>query len=151
MTAPNNYGFPNYSATQAETDGITTVEGTAGVLDGDTASLVFNDVTTASEANTQAIPSNPTSPSVPSTGVAQTNTNPYAVQVSIAGGTVTHVKVNGTATGLTSGTFIVPSGGTIAITYSGAPTWVWTNAGGEVGYAEAVVDGSAVKVPYAGF
>src|SRR5579875_1168113 len=89
-------------------------------------SLVFNTATTAAAANTITAPSNPTTPTVPATGTAVTNTNAYPVQVSITGGTVTAVTVNGKSTGLTSGSFVVPPGGTISMTYTAAPTWVWT-------------------------
>lgn len=113
-------------------------------------SLVFDTATTAAEANTATAPSNPTSPTVPATATAVTNANAYAVQVSITGGTVSAIKVNGTSTGLTAGSFVVPPGGTISLTYSVAPTWVWTNAGGTVGHVSALVDGTIVKLGYLG-
>lgn len=62
------------------------------------------------------------------TGVAAYNNNPIGVMVAIAGGTVTIIAVNGTTTGLTSGTFFVPAGGTITITYSVTPTTFTTTA-----------------------
>lgn len=43
-----------------------------------------------------------------------------------SGATISAITVNGTATGLTSGTVVVPSGQTIQISFSGGtPTWVW--------------------------
>jgi hypothetical protein len=55
--------------------------------------------------------------------------NPYGVDcmVYIAGGTISAVTVNGTATGLgvTNDGYFVPAGGSIAITYTVAPTWKW--------------------------
>lgn len=45
--------------------------------------------------------------------------------VTIIGGTVTVIAVDGVATGLTSGTIIVPVGKSITLTYSVAPTWTW--------------------------
>lgn len=45
--------------------------------------------------------------------------------VTVTGGTVTVIAVDGVATGLTSGTVIVPSGKTITLTYSVAPSWKW--------------------------
>lgn len=66
-----------------------------------------------------------TSPAVPASGTAQNNTNAFPVTVYVTGGTVTAVAVNGTVTGLTGGTFRVPAGGSITLTYSVAPTWVW--------------------------
>ena len=67
-----------------------------------------------------------TAPSVPATTVAQTNPYGVAMIVTVTGGTVTVIAVNGVTTGLTSGAFMVPSGGTITLTYSIAPTWTWT-------------------------
>jgi len=66
-----------------------------------------------------------TSPTVPTSTTAFTNNYGSNAMVYITGGTVTAVTVGGTATGLTSGGFRVPSGQTIAITYSVAPTWKW--------------------------
>jgi parallel beta-helix repeat protein len=66
-----------------------------------------------------------TAPSVPATTVAQTNTFGVDATVTVSGGTVTVIAVGGTATGLTSGTFRVPQGQTITLTYSVAPTWKW--------------------------
>jgi hypothetical protein len=53
--------------------------------------------------------------------------NPYNVDASvfITGGTVTVIKINGVTTGLTSGQFAVPAGGSVTLTYSVAPTWTW--------------------------
>jgi hypothetical protein len=45
--------------------------------------------------------------------------------VQIIGGTVSQVAVDGTNTGLVSGFFRVPSGKTITLTYTVAPTWSW--------------------------
>jgi hypothetical protein len=53
--------------------------------------------------------------------VASYNNNSVGVNVSVTGGTVTVIAVNGTTTGLTSGTVYVPAGGTLTITYSVAP------------------------------
>lgn len=66
-----------------------------------------------------------TSPAVPATGVAEDNPNPFPVTVYVTGGTVTEIAVNGVNTGLDAGTFRVPAGGSITLTYSVAPTWVW--------------------------
>ena len=66
------------------------------------------------------------SPPIPATGVAQANFFNQPVSVNISGGTVTVIAINGAATGFTSGIFTVPAGGSITLTYSAAPTWVWT-------------------------
>lgn len=65
-------------------------------------------------------------PSVPASTVTATNTSPLPAVVVISGGTLTFVFVNGVQAGTTAGTYIVPSGQTISITYSVAPTWTWT-------------------------
>lgn len=64
-------------------------------------------------------------PAVPATTVNQVNTNAWAVFVTISGGTLTAVKVNNVQVGTTAGTYIVPAGQPISITYSSAPTWTW--------------------------
>jgi hypothetical protein len=64
-------------------------------------------------------------PSVPASTVTQANTNGWAVFVTITGGTLSSVRVNGTQVGTTAGTYVVPSGQTISITYTVAPTWNW--------------------------
>ena len=77
-----------------------------------------------------------TAPSVPASGTAQQNTNPYAVDVYIYGGDVTEIQItrNGTAyTVLSVSTAIAMSGqayklnpgDSITVTYSTAPTWEW--------------------------
>lgn len=66
-----------------------------------------------------------TPPAVPATTVALQNPFWRNCAVTVSGGTVTAITVDGTATGITSGTVIVPAGRNIAITYSVAPTWNW--------------------------
>jgi hypothetical protein len=68
---------------------------------------------------------NVTAPSVPATTVALQNPFWRHAWVVVSGGTVTAIAVDGVATGLTSGSFRVPSGKTITLTYSAAPTWKW--------------------------
>lgn len=64
-------------------------------------------------------------PTVPLTTVPFTNNFGVDATVTITGGAVTVIAIGGTATGLTSGTVRVPSGQTIAITYTMVPSWVW--------------------------
>jgi hypothetical protein len=68
-------------------------------------------------------------PAVPATGVNATNTTGGPVAVTIVGGTVTQVAVNGATilagTSLAGSVVAVPAGGTINVTYSAAPTWTW--------------------------
>lgn len=65
-----------------------------------------------------------TAPAVPATGVASTPVYRHAT-VQVTGGTVTQIAIDGVNTGLTSGMFRLPSGKTMAITYSSVPTWRW--------------------------
>lgn len=68
-------------------------------------------------------------PAVPATTVNATNSNGFPVQVVIAanGATISAVTVNGSGVGTTAGTYVVPAGGTISISYTVAtPTWAWT-------------------------
>ena len=65
------------------------------------------------------------SPAVPLTTVPVTNGTGTVVAVTISAGTLTSVVVNGTQAGTTAGTYLVPAGGAISVTYSVAPTWAW--------------------------
>lgn len=67
-------------------------------------------------------------PAVAATTVAVPNPYPYdcTVYVIAAGSTITVIKVGTVTTGLITGSFRVPVGRSIALTYSGGtPTWVW--------------------------
>lgn len=65
-------------------------------------------------------------PSVPASLTPVTNTSPLPATVVVSGGTGTNVSINGVLQGTFDGTYTVPAGGTIALTYSVAPTWTWT-------------------------
>jgi hypothetical protein len=65
-------------------------------------------------------------PSVPLTTVPVTNTSPLPATVVVSGGTGTNVAINGVLQGTFDGTYTVPPGQTITLTYSSAPTWTWT-------------------------
>jgi hypothetical protein len=68
-------------------------------------------------------------PAVPSSTTAVTNGNPLPVLVTITGGTVSLVTVSGATVATSSpASAVVPSGGTVAVTYSAAPAWAWTTA-----------------------
>jgi hypothetical protein len=71
----------------------------------------------------------PSQPAVPASTVAAQNVNSYPVQVVISGGTATVTTVNGVTVGAGDGTFTVPAYGSIAVTYTIAPTWAWSYAG----------------------
>jgi hypothetical protein len=75
--------------------------------------------------NQASAPGRKTAPSIPSSTVDLKNPFWRDVAVTISGGTVTDVAVDGGSTGITSGTVIVPSGKNITLTYSVAPTWNW--------------------------
>ena len=88
-------------------------------------------------------------PSVPASGTPVTNTSPVPATVVISGGTVTNVVVNGISVGTGDGTYTVPSGQSITLTYSAAPTWTWTlqTAFGAQGYLQVVkFTGTSVTV-----
>jgi hypothetical protein len=68
-----------------------------------------------------------TTPAFPATTVVVTNTTGFRVLVGIKGGTSTAVAVNGVAAVLaaTPASIYLEPGGTVAITFTVAPTWVW--------------------------
>lgn len=68
---------------------------------------------------------NITQPAIPASTVAQVNNSGVDCHVYVTGGTVTVIAVDGTATGLTSGSFRLSNGQSITLTYSVAPTWKW--------------------------
>lgn len=72
----------------------------------------------------------PAQPSFPGSTVPVQNTNTFPATVVVSGTTGTQVTVNGIVVNSTSanGTYLVPSGATIAITYTVAGTWTWFNA-----------------------
>lgn len=67
-------------------------------------------------------------PAVPASGTAVANNTGQDITVVLAGGTVTHVTVNGTdrATS-TPANVMVPNGESVTLTYSAAPSWAWLN------------------------
>jgi hypothetical protein len=84
------------------------------------------------------------------TTVASLNPNPVAQSVTITAGTVTVIAVNGVTTGLTTGTFTVPAGGSITITYSVAPTFAVADiapAAGTYPFVNSVTAGYLASYP----
>lgn len=66
-------------------------------------------------------------PTLPASTVALQNPFWRDAAVVITGGTVTNITVDGVAQlSATPGTVYVPSGRSITLTYSSAPTWAWT-------------------------
>jgi Pectate lyase superfamily protein len=66
-----------------------------------------------------------TAPSMPASGVAQSNIYGADATVFVTGGTVSIIAVNGTTTGLTSGAIPLGPNASITITYSSTPSWQW--------------------------
>ena len=66
-----------------------------------------------------------TAPAVAASTVAVTNSFGVACLVTVIGGTVSVIAVDGTTIGTTDGVVLVPAGSTIALTYAVAPTWTW--------------------------
>lgn len=96
-----------------------TVAGTSGVIN-------LNATSTAKvSGNAGYNPVGPKAPAVPASAAAFTNNFGSDAAVFVNGGTVSAVAIGGTATGQTSGEFRVPSGQTITLTYTVAPTWTW--------------------------
>lgn len=73
------------------------------------------------------------------------NTQSYGVNVTVTGGTVSAIAVNGQSTGATSGTFFLAPNSFITVTYSAAPTMTETNATPNVA---AIPIGQNVNVGY---
>ena len=97
-------------------------------------------------------------PAVPLTTVPVTNTNAFPVSVVITGGTMTNVKVAGVTVGAGAGTYTVPAGATIVMTFTVAPTWVWntdaimqgavvSRGTGTVSMSITITDSAAVVTP----
>ena len=70
-------------------------------------------------------------PSFPLTTVPYTSAFLVPVLVTITGGTVTNVAVNGNNVLSGDGTCLLPPLGTITVTYTGSPSWTWTTQGTE--------------------
>lgn len=64
-------------------------------------------------------------PNVPASTVALTNPFAFPCLVTVRGGTVSAVAVDGHTVGVTAGSVLVPVGKTIAMTYAVAPAWDW--------------------------
>ena len=58
-----------------------------------------------------------------STTVASLNPNPVPQSITITGGTVTAISINGGSSVGTSGTYTIPVGGSLTVTYSVTPTF----------------------------
>jgi hypothetical protein len=65
-------------------------------------------------------------PAVPGSGTPLVSTLNWSVLVTITGGTMSNVVINGVSVGTGAGTYVLPALGTITLTYTVAPTWTWT-------------------------
>ncbi len=66
-------------------------------------------------------------PAVPASTVAVTSQSGQVAYVTVTGGTVTEIAVNGASVATASNfTATVPAGQAIAVTYSVAPAWYWS-------------------------
>ena len=129
----------NNSVIVVEKDGnsINTISSyTDGVFVGNTNPGSYVKFASTSSSAGGIVAPNLTTPTVPASGTAQQNTNPYAVDVYVYGGDVTEIQItkNGTAyTVLSVSTAIAMSGqayklnpdDSITVTYSTAPSWEW--------------------------
>jgi hypothetical protein len=70
-------------------------------------------------------------PAVPATTVPVVSTYNWFVLVSIVGGTMSNVVINGVSVGSGAGIYVLPPFGTITLTYTVAPTWTWSALGAE--------------------
>ena len=82
----------------------------------------------------------PTTPTIPSSGTPQKNTNPYPVDIYVTGGLITQITttkssvstyvVMNNAAGITisSQGYTLQTGDSITMWYSTVPTWVWLAA-----------------------
>ncbi len=64
-------------------------------------------------------------PTIPGSGTPLTNPYHAPVTIHVSGGNVSSIAIDGTATGLTSGSFRLPARKTITLVYSAAPVWTW--------------------------
>lgn len=63
-----------------------------------------------------------TTPAMPGTTVPVTNPTGQEIAVTVTGGTVSAMTVNGNAV---TSPFALPPLGAVVLTYSAAPTWLW--------------------------
>lgn len=70
-------------------------------------------------------------PGFPLTTVPVVSTYNFSLLVTITGGTISNVSINGVTAGTTDGTYVLPAFGTIVVTFTGSPSWTWTAIGTE--------------------
>jgi hypothetical protein len=124
----NPYAFP-VTITVTGTLTAVTINGVSAGTGGTYTLPGFGQISMSYPSSPTWVWSVPTAPAVPASTVAATNSFAFPVPVTITGGTVSAVVINGVTQGTTSGYFLVPVAGTISITYTSAPTWSWATSG----------------------
>ena len=103
--------------------GLGAVEGKPAVNGGTLLRIISGDQVPGTAGITQ--------PAMPASGTAFRNDFWRDALVTVTSGTVTAITLadsggaNSVALGITSGSFIVPSGKQVTLTYSAAPSWIW--------------------------
>jgi hypothetical protein len=64
-------------------------------------------------------------PAIPASTVTSLNTTGKKILVTFWGGVISQATVSGFGIGVSSGSVVVEQGQTIALTYTGSPTWLW--------------------------
>ena len=123
-------GFAPFAAINDPTDHLlgtvnVTADGTRLIVSG-TNGYKVNSAQALRVYDTRRVAGAVAAPTVPATTVDLLNPFFRDAAVTLTGGVVTNVKVDGTSLGLTVGSFIVPTNKKVNLTYSSAPTWVWT-------------------------
>lgn len=122
----NGAAHYTYCIAEAAAESNNIIEGNSLVA-GTTGAVSLNAASTGNRVhgNVGYNPVGPVTVAVPASGTPQTNNTGVDATVVVAGGTVSAIAVGGTAAGITAGTVRVPSGQTITLTYTIAPTWQW--------------------------
>jgi hypothetical protein len=90
-------------------------------------------------------------PAIPASPASLVNGNPLPVLATITGGTVSLVTVNGGTMATSSPcTVIIPSGGTVIVTYSALPAWTWATAELPQSGSSSMVVGVSASAPAGG-
>jgi hypothetical protein len=107
--------------------GVANIRMTGGELIGNVTNPIylmtlaaFDYVRNVNGLNPRGAPTAP--PALPLSTVTGTNTSGVDCTMTVTGGTVTVIVIQGVTTNMTSGAFFLPAMGTFAITYSSAPT-----------------------------
>ena len=115
------YALDNYTdVTLTRIEGGDFSGNAVGVFNGVTGLTAVRNVVGYNPVGTVSSP-----PALPASGVTGTNNSGVDLLMTVTGGTVTVIVLQGVTTNLTSGAFLLPALGTFAITYTVAPTLVF--------------------------